>query len=191
VAELLAIGLSAWIIQDGNYGDFQVGQRRAFALEFYAENELALLATEGNARYAHHGDTRYAVVGKVAHVASEWWVLDFGLPAYSSRGPTAPALGSWLRGDVYLGVDHFDYFERLSQEPEAPPLIFDWRVDRIEIQTAPLVEGPGRVYARDPKKLGWRGIAKTDAWNDDGGHAEYILHCERLSSEARRTLNAR
>ena len=34
------IGLSAWIIQDGNYGDFSVGQRAEFALEFYAREAL-------------------------------------------------------------------------------------------------------------------------------------------------------
>jgi hypothetical protein len=32
------IGLSSWIIQDGNYGDFETGQVLGFALEFYSEN---------------------------------------------------------------------------------------------------------------------------------------------------------
>ncbi|WP_141514508.1 hypothetical protein [Rhizobium sp. M10] len=44
----LAVGLSAWIIMDGNYGEFQKGQRAAFALEFY--NETALRISE------HRGD---------------------------------------------------------------------------------------------------------------------------------------
>ncbi len=29
------IGISAWIIQDGNYGDFRCHERAEFALEFY------------------------------------------------------------------------------------------------------------------------------------------------------------
>ena len=29
-----SIGLAAWIIQDGNYADFTVGDRAEFALEF-------------------------------------------------------------------------------------------------------------------------------------------------------------
>src|SRR5262245_41453887 len=31
----ISVGLSSWIIQDGNYDNFQVGQERSFALEFY------------------------------------------------------------------------------------------------------------------------------------------------------------
>jgi hypothetical protein len=30
------IGLSSWIIQDGNYPDFKQGERAAFAIEFFA-----------------------------------------------------------------------------------------------------------------------------------------------------------
>ena len=37
---VLHIGLSSWIIQDGNYGDFTVGQRAKFALEFAALDVL-------------------------------------------------------------------------------------------------------------------------------------------------------
>ena len=33
--ELLNVGLDAWIIQDGNYADFRVGEEQDFALEFY------------------------------------------------------------------------------------------------------------------------------------------------------------
>ena len=32
------IGLSAWIVQDGNYGDFRRHERAEFALEFYAQD---------------------------------------------------------------------------------------------------------------------------------------------------------
>lgn len=34
------IGMSAWVIQDGNYADFSVGQRAEFAIEFYAAEQL-------------------------------------------------------------------------------------------------------------------------------------------------------
>ena len=47
VAEsLIQVGLASWIIQDGNYGDFTVGQQAKFALEFGALNGLRA-ATEG------------------------------------------------------------------------------------------------------------------------------------------------
>jgi hypothetical protein len=32
---MMHVGLAAWIIQDGNYGDFEVGRAYRFALEFY------------------------------------------------------------------------------------------------------------------------------------------------------------
>lgn len=37
------IGLSAWIIQDGNYEDFEQGQTRSFALEFYPEKPFQIV----------------------------------------------------------------------------------------------------------------------------------------------------
>jgi len=33
--ELLSLNLNSWIIQDGNYGDFSVGDSGALAVEFY------------------------------------------------------------------------------------------------------------------------------------------------------------
>ena len=38
--EKINVGLSSWIIQDGNYEDFAVGQEQRFALEFYAPDGL-------------------------------------------------------------------------------------------------------------------------------------------------------
>ena len=37
---VLQIGLSSWIIQDGNYGDFECHAIERFALEFYSEKGL-------------------------------------------------------------------------------------------------------------------------------------------------------
>jgi len=36
----LEIYLSRWIIEDGNYDDFCVGDRRKFALEFWSSSQL-------------------------------------------------------------------------------------------------------------------------------------------------------
>ena len=36
----LVVRLSAWTIQDGNYGDFARGDEVAFAVEFYASQAL-------------------------------------------------------------------------------------------------------------------------------------------------------
>ena len=41
--ETLNIGIDSWIIQDGNYGNFVVGQDTKFAIEFYP---LSLIPSE-------------------------------------------------------------------------------------------------------------------------------------------------
>jgi hypothetical protein len=192
MSETLPIGLSSWIIQDGNYSDFEVGQTRAFALEFFAQVPLKRVdaAKAGAPRHAYKGDAQFEVLGKSIHVGDDWWVADFGIPAYSSRWGTAlPKPNIFVEGSAYIGVDHFDYFERLAHTVNAPPLIFDWRVERIQIQTAPFIERSPRTFVRDPEKMGWRDIGATNAWEDDDGRAEYILHCVRLTEQPRRQLN--
>jgi hypothetical protein len=52
------VGLSSWIIQHGNYGDFTIGQHAKFALEFSALDELRPV-TEGPPSAEHLGASRY------------------------------------------------------------------------------------------------------------------------------------
>ena len=80
------------------------------------------------------------------------------------------------------------YFERLSARPNVPALIYDWHIEKIEIQTAPFVPVGERRRERDNTKLGWSDIQRTDAWRDDDGHAEYILHCVRRETAPRTKL---
>jgi hypothetical protein len=84
-------------------------------------------------------------------------------------------LGSWISGEISIGIDPFDYFERLAREPDAPCLIYDWQIEKIERRMG----------------LGWSEIDKTDAWKDDRGLAEYLLHCKRLDGPPRRTRSKR
>ena len=97
------------------------------------------------------------------HVADDWWVLNVGILVFrEERPPTNARRGRWLRGKIYIGIDPFFYFERLARQPGAPALIYDWKIEKIEVQTAPLIEVKPRVMARDPAKLGWREIVETD-----------------------------
>jgi hypothetical protein len=82
-----------------------------------------------------------------------------------------------LRGKISIGIDPFFYFERLAHQPGAPALVYDWKIERIEVQTAPLIEVKPRVMQRDPTKPGWKEIRETSAWEDDG---EYLIHCTRI-----------
>src|ERR1700744_5294862 len=65
------IGLSAWIIQDENYGDFATGERAEFALEFYPENCRLVDAREKSCTKI--AAAKYAIVGEVVHLCDEVW----------------------------------------------------------------------------------------------------------------------
>jgi hypothetical protein len=189
VGDNLAVGLSAWIIQDGNYGDFTRGQRAAFALEFEAQGEWTEIDANSNPTTSliNIGGPFYQAHGRVAHVAKDWWVMDLSVLAYKEwPAPAIVRSGAWLTCELCLVVDHFSYFERLSDQADAPALIYDWQIEKIEMQTGPWIEVSPRYWERDQNRLGWREIDRTDAWHDDEGYGEYLLHCKRLGDAPRR-----
>jgi hypothetical protein len=177
------IGLDAWIIQDGNYGDFATGQVVEFALEFYSKDYRQ---TEPRAKScAKLGAAKYSVVGEVIYLNDEAWILDFGMCAFQeSKPPIQASVGGFIAAEIYLGIDPFFYFERLHTSPKIPPLICTWKINSIWRQTTPLVElhepSNRKAFVRDKNKLAYSVIPKTDAWKDDGGHGEYFLTCELL-----------
>ncbi len=175
-----SIGLSSWIIQDGNYGDFATGDRVEAAIEFYLEKAAEL--AEPAAPSAEHADGgEYEVVGRVVLVEADVWVVDIGISIFEERRPPQGAVaGDTIVGRASLGIDPFFYFERLSERPSMPPLIYTWQINRILRQTAPFIELRPRHFARDPAKLGWEPVSQTNAWADDGGRAEYVLECSLL-----------
>jgi hypothetical protein len=178
------IGLSSWIIQDGNYGNFETGQMAEFALEFYSPNyQKSALHTKS---CKHLGAAKYSIIGEVIYLTDEVWVLDFGVCAFQeSKPPEGISVGNFVSAEIYLGIDPFFYFERLYTLPKIPALIFSWNIISIGQQTAPFIEtrepSGQKVLIRDEKKLGYRLITETDAWKDDGGNAEYVLTCVLLS----------
>jgi hypothetical protein len=188
MTQQLRVGLDSWIIQDGNYDDFVQGQHYAFALEFWAPNPLVV--GHPDMGEPHHAmtwlrDSTYAVMGRVGFVSEGWWVLDVGIPIYSDQIAAPGPVGTTLCGEIYLGVDHFSYFERLARESDAPALIFDWRIEAIELDTTPRVETKPRYVERDQSRQSWRSVQQTDAWSDDDGLASYVFTCKRLSDEPR------
>lgn len=185
----LPIHLSPWIIADGNYDDFSVGDVRAFALEFYAAKPLTLV-NSGRRTAQHLGNGEFEVVARSVYPAHDWWVLDFGLPAYTNMPPTTEhKAGKLFQGNISLGVDPFFYFENLALRPSSPPLIFDWRIERIEMQTAPLIERDG-IWVRDDENLRSQEVRRTGERRSAGGYVEYLLHCALVGDQPRRTLRA-
>ena len=183
-----AIGLDAWIIQDGNYPDFQRDQVAEFAVEFYFPEPPTRLEASTLVTAHHVDDATYDIQARVVTLLERVWVLDCGIHVFQDD-PAPPNLrvGDIVSGRAYLSVDHFAYFERLHAKPDMPPLVYTWRIDTISMQTAPFVEIRPRLLARDPAKLGLTPIDKTDAWHHDDGSASYVLDCARLALRPKRT----
>ena len=183
------IGLSAWIIQDGNYGDFRSHERAEFALEFYAQNYQPSFSSEKQARWIHA--SKYSVNAEVVFVAKRCFVIDLGVLAYrEAEPPKSIRKGSWLEAEIYLGVDPFFYFEDLAHVQGMPPLIYNWHINKIGIETAPFIETVDahgtRIMVRDETKSAFQEIRQTDAWKDDNGHGEYVLDCALMDVPPKR-----
>ncbi len=176
--DILQIGMSAWIIQDGNYHDFSVNEELSFALEFYPH--LLSPAEDEAPTFSMIGPALYSIHGQIAFAHSEAWVTDFGLKAYRDAPlPSELQSANWVKGDVYLGVDPFFYFESLKKLPGIPSITYKWRLRSIKLETTPWLQ-KDKVRVRDFTKTLLQNIKKTDAWHDDGGHGHYILECECL-----------
>jgi len=178
--ESLNIGVAAWIIQDGNYGDFSVGQKAKFALEFYPHS--LILSPKDSKSVTHLKASVYQVCAQVIYRTNEVWVLDTGFLAYQEAKPPRDAqVGSWVEGQMYVGIDPFFYFEGLNKLPGMPALTYSFRVEQISLETTPWIKSQdefGReVMSRDDRQETYREVSETDAWNDDGGNAHYILKC--------------
>jgi len=177
------IGLASWIIQDGNYPDFITGQSAEFALEFYSKSSRV---TEQKLKSGTClGPSKYEISGEIVYLTDHVWVLDFGICAFQeAKPPDRMSVGDFITAEIYLGIDPFFYFEGLHKLPGMPPLIYSWKINSINQQTAPLIEtrNPSgqKVLIRDEKKVGYKSIDKTDAWNEVSGHGEYILNCVKL-----------
>ena len=181
--EPLDIGVAAWIIQDGNYADFTVGQVVQFALEFYPHSLTASRETSKSA--THLKGSIYDVCGQVVYRTNQVWVLDMGFLAYQeAKPPEYAAKGAWVEGKVYVGIDPFFYFEGLNKLPGMPDLTYNFRIEQILLETTPRLttqdESGRTVMSRNEHQESYREVSQTDAWNDDDGNAHYVLNCERI-----------
>jgi hypothetical protein len=98
------IGVDSWIIQDGNYTDFAVDHEAQFALEFYP------ISLKGSDCRCTSGKpiTRnlYDICGQVVYLTEDVLVLDMSVLAYQEcEPPDFASQGSWVAGQVYLGID--------------------------------------------------------------------------------------
>jgi hypothetical protein len=157
-------GLSAWIVQDGNYADFARGQVAEFAVEFEFDDLEIVEAATRSATLLRDSD--YAIAGEVVFTDGDAWVVDCGILVYNELPPPGSRAGAGVTGTALLGVDPFMYFERLNRLPGMPALVYTWEITGIRRLTA----GGGYVD-----------VEATDAWSDDDGSAEYLLECVKVN----------
>lgn len=173
----MRVGLAAWIVQDGNYPDFAVGDVRSFALEFYAQPFS--VAQSGSIACTLRKNCTYDVCGRLIYRQESFSVLDFGCRAYSQQ-MIAAEVGQWITGQFFVGVDPFMYFESWERQPGVPQIKSEWRIDRIYLETTPWVEEKPRYFVRDELRFSETEIQQTDAWADDSGNAAYALECTEI-----------
>jgi hypothetical protein len=183
----LEISLSRWIIEDGNYDDFSVGDRRKFALEFWASTPLTKSAENVMSLREQSGHS-YDVAARLVFASEGVWVIDCGVLTYSELGGEIEGgckVGDFVRGNLRFGVDPFFYFEQYGKIPNIPPLVYEWRVNSIEQDTTPyILSNVARAYIRDESQRSYqavRGTAKDLIIPDQG--SEFILYCSKLGTE--------
>jgi len=184
----LEIYLARWIIEDGNYQDFCVGERYKFALEFWAPTPLKRNAENVMALREQSGHV-YDMAGKLVYTSDEVLVIDCGVLAYSERRSEIEGgcrVGDFVQGNLGFGVDPFDYFEQHYKSPGIPPLIYEWQVNAIEQDTTPyILSNDGRMFVRDESRRSRqsvRGTATELILPDQA--PEFILSCSKLGTAA-------
>jgi len=137
MSDTFFVGMDSWIIQDGNYGDFKVGEIRSFALEFNPIGQLYPTEYVNELNATLKLESIYSVSGKVIHKSDDFWAIDLGIRAFQLAAlPLNLRACEGFKGRIWLGIDPFFYFEQLNKTYSAPPLIYDWKILEILIQTA-------------------------------------------------------
>jgi hypothetical protein len=187
----LMIGLSSWILEDGNYKDFRRGDRASFALAFCPADSSDWPAVNPSgvdrASMCHVEGSEYLVTARVTDVLEDasWWVIDAGVLMYAHhRPPDGIEPGCWVSGKCYVGVDPFVYFDHLSRYHAAPALIYDWDVTKIDLEITPVIES-GSARILDRSRRGWRDVDDTKS-TAGSFMREFVLHCSRLDTPPRR-----
>lgn len=183
----LNVGVDSWIIQDGNYDDFVVGQKTKFALEFYP---VLLKSSDHNSKsFTELSFNRYKICGQIICSLENVWVLDFGILAYQEiKPPDYAKQGNWVEGEIYLGIDPFFYFEYLKKVPEIPYLTYNLKIQQIYLETTPWIKKSDNIIARATGKESFKLTSETNAWVDDNGHASYILKCLIIEEDTKPSI---
>ena len=179
------VGVSSWIIQDGNYPDFRIGEVVHLALELHTR--AIRESSADSTSCTRVSGSNYRVTARTIFTTRNVFVLDLGFLAYDQAPPPKwMKTGKWIDADIYVGVDPFCYFEELYAIKGMPELRYQFRIREIELETTPwisTVDSSGRrINTRDETRQTYRPVAETDAWSDDNGNAHYVLDVERIDN---------
>lgn len=178
------ICVDAWIIQDGNYGDFHVGEELRCAFEFHGDLNVTAQRTPSMTRLQHNN---YVVRAQVMFVGPDAWAVDFGLPAFQEyRPPGFVRVGAWVEGEIELAIDPFMYKDRLKNEIGMPDLFNAWQISGIARDDTPWIASScGKVLSRDQDHPRWTNVQQTNAWNDDDVRSAYLLRLHALEQRSK------
>lgn len=97
-------GLVAWIIQDGNYGDFEADAAYRFALEFHPQDLAPRDAVSSEAPFlTHTAGAIHQARGTIVRSTRSSWVI--GVLAFQeARPPRWATPGKSASGHVYIGI---------------------------------------------------------------------------------------
>jgi hypothetical protein len=178
-----AIELSTWVLVDGNYDtvNFEIGQIVRFAVQFYLPqfsvcSDFPMLKPVGGR------PSFYDTVAESVFQAENAWVLDLGeIAVYAKSPPNYVKTGQHVRGTLSLHVDPFDYYEELNNLPGIPPLIYEWRIHGIEMDTSPFVEKideHGELVTVRGKPC-FEPVNQIDS-RTDRGNGSFVLNCAKI-----------
>jgi hypothetical protein len=187
----LQIYLADWIIEDGPYGDFRIGETRGFALEFWSPSPLTR-NTEHLTSLRRRQVYSYDVSASLVFASDGFSVIDCGVLALSAGRNEIEdgcGVGDCVRGTLTFGIgSSYCYSEPFSSH--FPPLVYEWRINSIEQDTTPyILSKDGRTYIRDESRRSLKAVSGTDKNLIFPDYSpEFVVNCSRLGTEPRRKL---
>ena len=183
-------------VADGPYQDVSCGQTVEFIVGFYASSLESTSKTEksvirlGNAEYIFESEISY-----VSKLKIHLYILDIGFKVSGGyRDLKDVSAGSYLIGQAALFVDDENYWYDLDKDPNYPPMVYTWQINRILLDTTPYIDSGNKIQKRDKLRQSFLELDKTDIWEDgknyDQSFPQYILHCSLLDIPPKFTLSS-
>lgn len=180
------VGVDAAMICDEWYPDFHIGQVIDFAVVFYSPRlrrfshprlgAAHLEPSDDNAVSAENiDDFDYMINGKTVYAGDAGWILDIGINVAARSGKPADwaEVDKFVRSRTFLSAEWAET-GALQRDPANPPLVYTWRIDRIQMW--------------DAQSESYTDEQSTNAWMEMhlGRNTSYQLTCTMTYVEPKR-----